>query len=123
MMPYEKYDAWKAAHELALAVYHSTEEWPRRELYGLTAQTRRAALSVPANIAEGSAKLGPRELRRYLDIALGSLSEVSYLLLFSRDMGLLTSEDWQRLDAVRNRAGQLVWGLYRWSQQKARKSS
>jgi four helix bundle protein len=82
MMPYEKYDAWKASHELALAIYRSTEAWPVAERYGLTAQTRRAALSVPTNIAEGSAKLGPREFRRYLDISLGSLSEISYLLRF-----------------------------------------
>jgi four helix bundle protein len=61
MMPYEKYDAWKASHALALEVYRITELWPKSELYGLTAQTRRAALSVPTNIAEGAAKLGPRE--------------------------------------------------------------
>ena len=71
------------------AIYSSTEGWPKRELYGLTAQTRRAALSVPTNIAEGAAKRGPRELRRYLDIALGSLSELSYLLFFSKERGLL----------------------------------
>ena len=55
MMPYEKYDAWKVSYSLALEVYHVTEQWPKSELYGLTAQTRRAALSVPTNIAEGAA--------------------------------------------------------------------
>ena len=120
MMPYEKYDAWKASHALALAIYSSTEEWPKREDYGLTAQTRRAALSVPTNIAEGTAKLGPRELRRYLDVALGSLSELSYLLRFSRDRGLLQTEEWQHLDGMRNTAGKLVWRLYQWAQQKGR---
>jgi 23S rRNA-intervening sequence protein len=58
-MPYEKYEAWKSSHSLALEVYRITEQWPRSELYGLTAQTRRAALSVPTNITEGAAKLGP----------------------------------------------------------------
>jgi four helix bundle protein len=116
MMPYEKYDAWKAAHSLALEVYRMTEHWPRNELYGLTAQARRAALAVPTNIAEGAAKLGPREFRRFLDISLGSLSELSYLLLFSRERHLLETTDWQRLDAMRNHAGKLVWGLYRWAQ-------
>jgi four helix bundle protein len=120
MMPYEKYEAWKLSHELALEIYKSTEEWPTREIYGLSAQMRRAALSVPTNIAEGTAKLGPRELRRYLDIALGSLSELSYLLRFSRDRGLLQAEEWHRLDAMRNTAGKLVWGLYRWAQNKGR---
>jgi len=119
-MPYEKYEAWKLSHELALEIYKSTEEWPTREIYGLSAQMRRAALSVPTNIAEGTAKLGPRELRRYLDIALGSLSELSYLLRFSRDRGLLQAEEWHRLDAMRNTAGKLVWGLYRWAQNKGR---
>ena len=120
MMPYERCEAWKASHALALAIYGSTEGWPRREDYGLTAQTRRAALSVPTNIAEGTAKLGPRELRRYLDIALGSLSELSYLLRFSRDRGLLQTEEWEQLDGMRNTAGKLVWRLYRWAQQKGR---
>ncbi len=123
MMPYEKYEAWKASHALALQVYGSTDKWPTREHYGLTAQTRRAALSVPTNIAEGAAKLGPREFRRYLDISLGSLSELSYLLRFSRDRGVLDIEEWQRLDVMRNRAGQLVWQLYRWAQQKAKSSA
>jgi four helix bundle protein len=120
MMPYEKYDAWKVSHALALDIYRSTENWPKSELYGLTAQTRRAALSVPTNIAEGAAKLGPRELRRYLDISLGSLSKLSYLLRFSRHRGLMEKQEWQRLDSLRNRAGQLVWRLYKWAQQRAR---
>jgi four helix bundle protein len=120
MMPYEKYEAWKASHLLALEVYQITEHWPRTELYGLTAQIRRAALSVPANIAEGAAKLGPREFRRYLDIALGSLSELSYLLLFGRDRLLLETVEWERLDALRNQAGKLLWGLYRWAKKEGK---
>jgi four helix bundle protein len=119
MMPYEKYDAWKVSHSLALEVYRTTEEWPKSELYGLTAQTRRAALSVPTNIAEGAAKLGAREFRRYLDISLGSLSELSYLLRFSHDRHLLQPAEWERLDSLRNRAGQLVWRLYRWAQRRS----
>lgn len=121
MMPYEKYDAWKASHRLALEVYRVTEQWPRTEFYGLTAQLRRAALSVPTNIAEGAAKLGPREFRRYLDISLGSLSELSYLLLFGRDRELLETAEWQRLDALRNQAGKLLWGLYRWAKKEGRR--
>jgi four helix bundle protein len=112
MVPYERFTAWKVAHELALRVYDETEAWPIRERYGITAQVRRAALSAPTNIAEGSAKRGRRELRRYLDIALGSLSEVSYLLRFSRDRGILGSEKFAEIDELRNRAGQLTWKLY-----------
>ncbi len=92
MLPYEKFDAWKVSHELALAVYHVTAKWPQSERYHLTSQTRRAALSIPTNIAEGSAKQGTREFRRYLDISLGSLSELSYLLRFAKDLGFLDQD-------------------------------
>jgi four helix bundle protein len=112
MVPYERFDAWKIAHQLALEVYEVTERWPTSEKYGLTAQIRRAAISAPTNIAEGSAKRGPRELRRYLDITLGSLSEVSYLLRFTRDRGILDEQAFLALDDLRNRAGQLTWRLY-----------
>jgi four helix bundle protein len=110
MMPFEELDAWKSSHRLALAVYELTEGWPASERFGLTAQVRRSALSIPANIAEGVAKRGTRELRRYLDISLGSFSELTYLLLFARDRGLPTSSD---LEPLRSQTGRQLWGLYR----------
>jgi len=112
MLPYERFDAWKMAHRLALEVYRVSDRWPVQERYGITAQIRRASLSAPTNIAEGSAKRGPRELRRYLDIALGSLSEVSYLLRFSRDRGILGDVDFKILDDLRDQAGKLTWRFY-----------
>jgi four helix bundle protein len=112
MIAYERFDAWRAAHRLALELYRTTDGWPRQERFGLTIQVRRAALSVPTNIAEGSAKRGSREFRRFLDIALGSLAELSYLLRFSRDYGVLTEESWVTLEAHRDQAGRLTWGLY-----------
>ena len=112
MIAYERFDAWRAAHHLALELYRATDTWPRSERFGLTVQVRRAALSVPTNIAEGAAKRGAREFRRFLDIALGSLAELSYLLRFSRDYALLTEESWLTLEAHRDRAGRLTWGLY-----------
>jgi four helix bundle protein len=65
------------------------------------------------NIAEGAAKRGHREFRRFLDISLGSLSELTYLLRFSRDRGLLTPETWTELESLRDEAGKLTWQLYR----------
>jgi len=112
MVPYERLNAWKVAHQLALEVYEVTDHWPVSERYGLTAQIRRAAISAPTNIAEGTAKRGPRELRRYLDITLGSLSEVSYLLRFTKERGMLNQQSFDALDDLRNRAGQLTWRLY-----------
>jgi four helix bundle protein len=113
MMPYERLEAWKAAHRLALEVYRVTDGWPQTERYELTSQLRRAALSIPSNMAEGLARRGPRELRRYLDISFGSLSEISYLLLFARERGLLALEEWESLEELRDRTGRLAWGLLR----------
>src|SRR5215204_2275833 len=112
MMPYEKFEAWQACHQLALEIYRITDRWPTTERYQLTARTRRVALSAPTNIAEGASKRGQKEFRRYLDIARGSLSELSYLLLFSRDCGILDEETFGRIDALRHRVGKITWGLY-----------
>ncbi len=113
MMPYERFDAWQFCHKLVLAVYRATRQFPVSERYGLRSQARRAAFSAAANIAEGSAKRGYRELRRYLDISIGSLSELVYALRVSRDLGLLERARFEELDDLRNRAGQLTWQLYR----------
>jgi four helix bundle protein len=113
MPPYERFDAWQMAHRMALLVYEISDGWPSAERFGLTIQVRRAALSVPTNIAEGAAKRRRREFRRFLDIALGSLSELTYLLRFSRDRGLLTQERWTELESLRDEAGKLTWQLYR----------
>jgi four helix bundle protein len=76
---HEGLKAWLACHDLTVAVYRVTQSWPGHEMYGLTSQARRAAYSTAANIAEGSAKRGSAEFRRYLNISLGSLSELSYI--------------------------------------------
>jgi four helix bundle protein len=105
--------SWKSCHELVLAVYRATADWPRREQYGLIAQARRAAYSAAANIAEGSAKRGSREFCRFLDISLGSIAELSYTLLLARDLDYIKPEDWGEIEALRDHAGRLTWGLYR----------
>jgi four helix bundle protein len=112
MMPYERFRAWQACDELVLAVYRVTAAFPRHELYGITSQARRAAFSAAANIAEGSAKRGVGEFRRYLDISLGSLSELSYALRLSFKLGYLSETGWQGLDALRGSASRLTWRLY-----------
>ena len=113
MKRYERLEAWQAAHQLVLLTYRVTKTFPREELYGLTSQARRAAFAVAANIAEGSAKRGPREFRRYLDISVGSLSELSYIFHLVKDLELIELTRWNELDEARERAGRLTWGLYR----------
>ena len=110
---HERLKAWVACHELVLAVYRITADWPSRERYGLTSQARRAACSGAANIAEGSAKRGNREFRRHLNIALGSIAELSYALLLAKDLKYVSPEVWGEVEALRDHAGRLTWGLYR----------
>lgn len=113
MLSHERLLAWELCHEFALAIYRQTERWPVQERYGLTSQIRRAAVSAPTNIAEGAAKRGSREFRRYLDIALGSIAETAYLLKLAKDLGILPVTEWQTLDGLRRRAGGLTWRLAR----------
>ena len=113
MKPFERLEAWHASHKLALAVYHATQDFPPTQRFELGRQIRRAAFSIPTNIAEGSAKRGPREFRRFLDIALGSMSELTYTLYFARESRMLTQDKWKELDDLRELAGRLLWGLYR----------
>jgi four helix bundle protein len=112
MMPYERWRAWRVSHQLVRKIYLTTQNWPKAELYGLTSQARRAAFSVPMNLAEGSAKRGSRELRRFMDMSLGSLSELAYCLRLARDLGYLSDDEWKEMDAERDHAGKLLWGLY-----------
>jgi four helix bundle protein len=113
MPPYERLAVWRGCHELAIEVYRATRPFPKHELYGLTSQARRASFSAPANIAEGSGKRGVGEFRRFLDIAIGSLTELSYTLYFCKEVGLLPEEAWIKLDDLRNRGGFLTWRLYK----------
>jgi four helix bundle protein len=94
-------------------IYQATQSWPREELYGLTNQERRAAVSVPANIAEGKGRIGSQELLHHLSIAAGSLAETETLLLIARDLGYIRDEDTQRLLSQTNTVGQLIGGLRR----------
>lgn len=88
---------WEKAHQLTLEVYKATTNFPRDELYGLTSQIRRASASVAANIAEGCGRGGVAELRRYLQISMGSASELEYHLLLARDLKILDGTTYELL--------------------------
>ena len=113
MATHERLRAWQLCHELAIAVYRTTDAWPSEEKYGLTAQARRAAHSAAANIAEGWAKHGRRELRRYLSISRGSLAELGYTLRLAFDRGLIPEPDHLKLCNLRNVAEATTWKLYK----------
>jgi four helix bundle protein len=86
---FEDLIVWQKAHSLTLQVYSITKLFPKEELYGLTSQFRRAAMSVPANIAEGFKKKGRADKVRFLNIAQGSLEECRYYAILSKDLGYL----------------------------------
>jgi four helix bundle protein len=92
MRNFRNLKVWKKAHELVLHVYKLTEEFPREELFGLVSQTRRSAVSVPSNIAEGCGRNSNVELARFLEIARGSASELEYQLLLARDLKFINKE-------------------------------
>lgn len=97
MKDFRELKVWEKAHSLTLAIYKATTLFPKDELYGLISQIRRACASIPANIAEGCGRGGDAELARFLQIAMGSASELEYHLLLARDLGFLNSSDYERL--------------------------
>jgi four helix bundle protein len=113
MEPYERFAAWRCCHQLVLDVYGASERWPSHERYGLVAQARRAAFSAAVNIAEGSAKRGPAEFRRFIDISIGSIAEVGYTLRVARDLVYLEPTAWEELERTRSGAAVMTWRLYR----------
>lgn len=113
MPDFEQLLAWQRADRLVLRIYGLTKTWPGEEKFCLTAQIRRAAVSIPANIAEGAAKRGAKEFRRYLNIALGSRSEVKYMLRLAADLGYMDTERSAIIAAECDEVGRLLWGLYR----------
>ena len=111
--PFEDLIAWQRAHALFLEVYRITRPWPVEERYGLTSQTRRAAFSVAANIVEGNAKRGTGEVRKFLDISVGSLAELRYAIRAATDLGYVTPEVCAQFHSLATETGKLLWGLLR----------
>ncbi|WP_424097186.1 four helix bundle protein [Moorena producens] len=99
MRDFRELKVWGKAHKLTLSVYRATQVFPKEELYGLTSQIRRSCASIPANIAEGCGRTGKAELARFLQIAMGSASELEYHLLLAHDLNLLKAQDYESLAA------------------------
>lgn len=95
---YRELIVWQEAIKIAKAVYELTGKFPKLETYALADQIRRAAVSVPSNIAEGQARKAPRDFRRFLHIALGSLAEADTQLVLAQEFGYLSREDIDSMD-------------------------
>jgi four helix bundle protein len=99
---------WQKAFSLALCIYRSSERFPRSELFGLASQIRRAAVSIPSNIAEGAARRTTREFIMFLHIARGSLAEVETQILLARQLGYLDEQQRGELETLVAEVGRLV---------------
>ncbi|MCB2212843.1 four helix bundle protein [bacterium] len=112
MRDYRKLQAFQLSNQLALAVYAATRDFPKDELFGLTSQMRRAAVSIGSNIAEGAARSTEKDYLRFLDIALGSSLELEYQITLSAQLGFLNSDTQeQNLRELSTRTSKALHGL------------
>lgn len=110
---YKKLIVWHKADELTFQVYMATKKFPKEEIYGITSQLRRAVLSVPTNVVEGYGRQGRKELRQFMNIALGSLAEAKYLLDFSSRLKYFSAEQYGKLEDLAQEVGKLLWKFYK----------
>ena len=108
---YRQLEVWQFAMELAEKCYLATREFPKQELFGLVSQIRRAAGSIPANIAEGQGREHTKEFLNHLSMARGSLMELETHLLLSQRVGLLDQAELERLLAIAERISRMLSGL------------
>ncbi len=102
---------WQRSHALVLEVYRLSERFPAEERFGLVSQLRRAAVSVPTNIAEGSKRRHAQDFARFLNLAESSLAEVEYLVMLSRDLGYLTPDTVEPLVAEVGEIARMIYAL------------
>ena len=113
MRPHEKLEVWETAVDFVIAVYKQTGSFPKEEKFGLTSQIRRAAVSVPANIAEGAGRHSGREFAHFLSTAQGSASELATELLIAHRLGYLNQEIYSGMSAKLDSIGRMIGGLSR----------
>ncbi|CCE23585.1 four helix bundle protein [Methylotuvimicrobium alcaliphilum] len=114
--PHYQLQAWQSAMHLVKLVYLWSQDFPIEEKYGLQSQIRRAAISIPSNIAEGAGRTGSREFVHFLSITKGSLSELETQYLLALDLGFASSD--QVLEDMLTRTSKLVSGLHKFHKQK-----
>ena len=113
MKDFRSLEVWQKAHQVTLGAYRVTKTFPADERFGLTSQIRRAAASVPANIAEGCGRRGDAEFHRFLQMSMGSASELEYHLLLSLDLEYLSPSAHKELDAEVTRVKRMLGSLIR----------
>ena len=111
MKDFKKYDIWKLSHVFTLKIYETTKSFPQKEIYGIISQIRRASSSIPTNISEGCGRDSDAEFNRFLTIALGSASEVEYLIILSKDLNYLVEDTFIKLNEDINTIKRKIYTL------------
>ena len=111
--PHKKLEAWKQSMDLVIEIYKASEEFPSQEIYGITNQVRRAAVSIPSNIAEGAARQTKKEFTNFLHIAQGSLSELDTQIEIASRLGYLDVTSRKGLDEKMEPVDKMITGLIR----------
>jgi len=118
MRPHEKLEVWSKAIDFVITVYKMTDLFPKEEKFGLTSQIRRAAVSIPANIAEGAARQSPKEFAYFLSNAQGSASELETELLIAQRLGYLDEEVYSEMRTTLDSIGRMIVGLSQYLKRK-----
>jgi len=105
---FEDLEVWRRSHIIVVQLYRITQNYPRDELYGITSQIRRAAISVPNNIAEGAGRYSTKDFIRFLIQARGSLNELSYLIMLSKDLNFINIDDQKPILKEINEIGKML---------------
>ena len=110
---FDKLLVWQRAHLLVLKIYEVTNNFPKEEIWGLTSQIRRAAVSVPSNIVEGKARGSRKDFKRFLLVARGSLEEVKYQSLLAKELKYMNDEQYEEITVMIEDVGRLLGGMIR----------
>ena len=110
---YRDLEAWQLAVKIVVEIYRVTRVFPAEEKFGLVAQLRRAAVSIPSNIAEGRGRLGAPEFRRFVSIARGSVAEVETQIVVATALGFVRADELTSLSSQLDRLSKMLFGLYR----------
>lgn len=111
MQNFKELIVWQKAHSNVLSIYTESKSFPKEELYGITSQLRRAAISIPTNIAEGTGKSTKKDFANYLQTALGSSQEVEYLLLLSFELNFLNDKVYKDINNINNEVKAMLISL------------
>jgi four helix bundle protein len=111
MQDYKSLKVWQKAHQIVINIYKITKLFPKEELFCLVSQIRRAAISIPANIAEGAGRGSRIDFNRFLQISFGSISELEYELMLSNELGYINKDSYKKIEASIEEVKKMLSGL------------